>query len=165
MIKFAKPEKALKPKKQYIESFAYVQAVILITLAFLQLFNLQDFLNILQGLGLGDRSQIYLLGCFIVWAEIFSLPFLLRMKLSKAFRVFSMLLLWAVTIFWLYLSVWLSGTYENPVETGLLGGFISIKSGIELFIFSVLLGGLSINNIWGLWPIKPSKKFKLFGNN
>lgn len=163
MIAFAKAHEAPKPKKQYIQSIAYIQAIALVVIAFLQLFNLQDFLNILQNLNLGTHSQTYLLGCFIVWAEIFSLPFLLRMKLSNYFRVFSMLLLWAVTIFWLYLSIWLKTDFNYSVETGLLGGFISIKSGIELFTFAVLFGASSIHNIWGLWPLKRSKLSKIFG--
>lgn len=161
MIKFARAEKAEKPKKQYVEAIAYFQAIILVVIAFMQLYDLQDFLAILQNLDLGTRSQTYLMGCFIIWAEIFSLPFLLRMKLSFAFRAFSMFLLWSVTIFWLYLSVWLTSSIQDPVESGLLGGIVPVESGIQLFVFAILFGACSINNIWGLRPLKRNKLAKL----
>jgi len=159
MIYFVKSEQPSKPKNQYTEITAYIQAAILVVLSLTQLFFLQDFLDIFTNLELGTQSQAYLLSAFIIWAEVFSIPFLLRMKLSRAFRIFCMLLLWVVTIFWIYLALWLP---FDARDSGLLGGFIKVSSGLPLAAFTVIFGGLSMNNIWGLWPLdlKHSKRKK-----
>lgn len=155
MIYFAKSQAASAPRHQYVEILAYVQSAVIVVIALTQLFYLQDFLNIFTTLELGPSFQAYFLGAFLVWAEIFSLPFLLRMKLSKAFRVFCMLLLWFVSIFWIYLSIWVP--YDGR-DIGLLGGYVPVESGVVSVVFATLFGGLSINNIWGLWPLDSSKK-------
>jgi hypothetical protein len=160
MIYFVKSEIAGKPKNEYVELIAYIQAAVLAIIALCQLFFLQDYLNIFANMGLGSQSQSYFMGAFIIWAEVFSIPFLLQMKLSKAFRVFCMLLLWVVTIFWIYLSLWLP---FDGRDSGLLGGQVVVQSGLPLAAFAVIFGGLSMNNIWGLWPLdrKHSKRKKI----
>lgn len=150
MIYFVKSEQPSKPKNKYTEITAYIQAAILVVLSLIQLFFLQDFLDIFTNMELGTQSQAYLLGAFIIWAEVFSIPFLLRMKLSRAFRAFCMLLLWVITIFWLYLALRLP---FDGRDSGLLGGFIKVSSGLPLAVFAIIFGSLSMNNIWGLRPL------------
>jgi hypothetical protein len=157
MIYFAKSESALKPKNKYVEILAYVQTAVIVVLVLAQLFFLEDFLKIFTDFELFTDPQAYFIGSFIIWAEVFSIPFLLGMKLSKAFRVFCMLLLWLVTIFWIFLSIWLP---FDGRDSGLLGGFVVVSSGLPIVVFSILFGGMSINNIWGLWPLDRKRQSK-----
>lgn len=148
---------APKPRAKQAVSVGLVQAGILVVLILAQLFTFEDYLNIFYSMYLWDKPLTYLFASTIVAAEVLSLLFLLRLKLSPAMRVFSMFLLWFVSATWVSLSVFLPINQPALSTTGLLGGLVDITSW-QLAVFGIVFSILTIINSWGMWPIEKKRK-------
>lgn len=148
---------APKPKAKQAVSIGLVQSGIIVVIVLAQLFSFEDYLNIFASMYLANEPNSYLIASSIVAAEVFSLPFLLRLKLSPAMRVFSMLLLWVVSATWLVLSIYLPINQPGLSSTGLLGGLVNITSS-QLVIFGIIFTSLTIINSWGMWPFAKHRK-------
>lgn len=155
---FPRAVEAPKPIYKEAEYVALFQAGLLVILVVTQLFTYEDMLAVFNSMYLADTTYTHLLASSLVAAEVFSLPFLLRLKLSPAMRVFSMLLLWAVSSFWLLLGLLLPLKEPAMTSTGLLGGLIDVPF-TPLIIFGFIFAVLTIVTSWGMWPfVKKSKK-------
>ena len=150
---------APKPRTKESVKIALLFAGILVVMAVAQLFTFEEFLPLVERFNLPLSPElIYAVGPLIVVSEVFALPFLLRMRLSTAFRYLSMFLSWLAASLWLYISLWLAISYV-PVETvGFLGTVINFMPGWSSVFISVALVILTIWSSWGLWPGKTSKK-------
>lgn len=136
-------------------------AALLVVAVLTQLFSFDSFVELFISFNLPlSDSWSYALAPVIVAAEIFAIPFLLRMRLSIAFRWFSMLLGWLVPALWLYLSFWT--TIESPdVRTlGFLGTVVNLTPGWWAVGASIFVGVLAGWVSRGMWPAPLSKSKK-----
>lgn len=161
MSVFPKATDASSVKTKDSAKVALMQAVVLVVVIVAQLFTFEDFLSIFVDMHLASDAMTYLVASSLVSAEVFSLPFLLRLKLSRAMRVFSMLLLWMVTLSWFTLGVILPIAEPGMSTTGLLGSLVDVKPGYPLIISAVLFGLLTTWSTWGLWPFNHKNKRSL----
>jgi len=137
-------------------------AAILIVLAVTQLFTFEEFIEVFANMNLpGGGATGYVVASLIVFAEVFAIPFLLRMYLSTAFRVVSMVLGWLVAALWFCVSLWIVTT-AVPVSTiGLLGTVVDVMPGLWAILISACFGILAGWSSWGLWPFRrPAAKKK-----
>lgn len=148
----------LRPKTKNVRWVALLYAAALVAFATSQLFSFEDFLNIVSGYGLFDNELVERLkAVFVVVAEVFALPFLLRMKLSWLMRIISMICGWLVAMFWFGISLWLVVANVSPENIGFLGSVVTLTPGWWAVLMSVGFGILSAWASWGMWPIARKK--------
>ena len=144
---------AEKPKTKESSKVAVAYAAVLAIVAVLQLFTFEKFPDAIASLWLpGGNSFAYFLAAFIVVAEVFALPFLLRLKLSHAMRWVSMLFGWLVPLIWLSIAIWLISSVHNVTNAGLFGATVPVEPGWWMVFVSTTLGIMAIWASWGLWP-------------
>lgn len=152
----AKVTTATKPRTPQSGQVSLFFAGLLAVMAVAQLFTFESFIVLLGTFELPLGLPPMLVASFIVIAEVFALPFLLRMDLSVAFRWLSMGLSWLVVAFWLFVSVWLRSMVLVPETVGFLGS-IPVTPGLWVVLFSISLGILAVWSSWGLWPGRRTK--------
>ena len=138
---------------------AYIFAGLLVVLAVTQLFTFDEFIELVPAFNLPFGTGFtYALAPLIVAAEVFAIPFLLRMQLSIAFRWLSMLCGWFVALIWTFISFWIVLTYP-PVETvGYFGTIVTLIPGWWAVFVGFALCILAAWTSWGLWPGRRTKK-------
>jgi len=152
---FVKTTPAPKPRTIHSLKVSIFYAVILTAVAVIQLFNFEDFLAYVQTLNFPFGSGLnYVFVPLMVVAEVFALPFLLRMDLSPLFRYLSLYLGLLAAALWIFLACWvvLSGAPDVAIRPS--GSFISILPGFYAIFITLALGVLAIWSAWGLWPGK-----------
>lgn len=118
-----------------------------------QLFSFTNFQLLVESYWLpgGAQGAAFLSGIIVV-AEVFALPFLLRMKVSIAMRVISMIFGWLVPLIWVGINIWSLTTVNALHNIGFLGTVISLEPGWWTLLFSVAIGVLAAWASWGMWP-------------
>ena len=148
----AVPAKA--PKTSTSGQVALLYAALLVIMAVAQLFSFEDFLVYLNDLFASQTTVAYLTGSLLIVAQVFALPFLLRMTISPAFRALSMALGWLVAVAWFALSLYIVVS-RAPVETiGFLGTVVNLIPGWWAVCVSFAFIILAAWSSWGLWPGK-----------
>jgi len=145
------------PKPRTINSLkvSILYAVILTAAAVTQLFNFEDLLVYIQSINLPfNEAGDYAFLPLMVVAEVFALPFLLRMDVSPAFRYVSMFLGLLAAALWIFLACWvvLSGQSDSTVNYS--SSLISFLPGFYAIFITLAIGILAIWSAWGLWPGK-----------
>ncbi|MBC7564770.1 hypothetical protein H7100_00855 [Candidatus Saccharibacteria bacterium] len=159
MSMFPKITPAPTPKTKDTKHIAVFYAVVLVVMAVAQLFTFDDFMKLLVDFGLpGGVPGAHFLGAFLVTAEVFALPFLLRMSLSTAFRWVSMVLGWIVAGIWTVLTSWLVIRDTVTSNVGLLGTNVNLMPGWWAICISLSFGILAAWAAWGMWPYQRSIK-------
>jgi hypothetical protein len=123
-----------------------------------QLFTFEDFPGVLGSMWLpGGETFAVMAAAVIVTLEVLTLPFLLRLRLSVAMRVVSMMAGWLVLVIWLVISLGnvLSGSVVNG---GLMGATVPLPVGWWGVLFCIALGTLAAWSAWGMWPLGTRKK-------
>jgi len=134
---------------------AIFYAGILAVMAIAQLFTFDTFLELVKTFGFaGGVGYAYFLAAFLVVAEVFALPFLLRMPLSPAFRWVSMVLGWIAAAIWIKITIWLVTQGSAVVSVGFLGTLVDIMPSWWVVFMSLTFGILAAWSAWGLWPGK-----------
>jgi hypothetical protein len=150
---FVKSTPAPKPRTAESAQIAILYAVVLVVFVVTQLFTFEEFLVYIQSVNLPFSEKVnYAFVPLLVAAELFSLPFLLRMRLSPVFRYLSLFLGCVVAGLWIFLSSWivLSGALVDSI--GFLGTLVVITPGWWAIFTSLSLGVLAAWSAWGLWP-------------
>ena len=152
---------ASKTKNKSVQQIALFYAAIIVVMVVAQLFTFDTFVLLVKEFNFpgGVRSADFL-SALVVIAEVFALPFLLRMPLSKAFRWVSMVSGWLVAGLWLYVSLRLVLQASSVHNVGFLGTVVAITPGWWAILLSVVLGVLATWASWGLWPMKRSAQHK-----
>jgi hypothetical protein len=128
-------------------------AVVLVVFGVAQLFTFETFLPYVQSLQLPlGESFNYILAPLIVVAEIFAIPYLLRMRLSPAFRYMSMGLGCMAAALWIFITLWINLSNVSVETVGFLGDVVTLAPGWWAVFISLALGVLAIWSSWGLWP-------------
>ncbi len=156
---FPKVTPALKPKSKESIQVAVFYSVILVVMSLAQLFTFEEFIELIPSFNLPVSGALpYLVAPLVVVAQVFALPFLLRMAVSPAFRWFSMFMGWLVAVLWTLISIWVVGSHQ-PVETiGFAGTALNLMPGWWAVCISISFGILAAWASWGLWPARRTKK-------
>lgn len=153
MTLFVQAHDARKPKTETSRQIAIFLAAIMTVMAVAQLFTLEDFITLVEGYSLPlGPTTVALFAPFLITFEVFSIPFLLRMRLSTAMRWCSMVFAWLVVIIWFLVSLWLVTQDEGVATVGFLGTIGEVQPGWWAVYVSSALGVLVAWASWGLWP-------------
>jgi hypothetical protein len=142
-----------------VRMVALVFAGIICMMTVAQLFSFEKFIPLLDGFGLDCRF----IAVTLVVCGVFSMPFLLQMKLSIAMRWASMMAGWVVVLLWLFLGVWMNVGGVALDNAGLLGASVELIPGWWVVVAMAGLGVLAVWSAWGLWPgarraLEPGRK-------
>ncbi len=153
MSVFPRSQPALAPRSKAATQAALLYAVILVVMALGQLFTFEKFLDLMVSFQLPfGTGSAYTVASLLVACEVFAVPFLLRMQLSPAFRVFSMVLGWVAAVLWLGMTFWLVLTSHAATTVGFLGSVGDLTPGWWAVFVSLSYGILAAWASWGLWP-------------
>ncbi|MGY4893491.1 MAG: hypothetical protein ACO1N2_02220 [Candidatus Saccharimonadota bacterium] len=149
---FVQATPAPAAKSHETKQIATLYAGLLTILAVTQLFTFDEFIELFPQLGLPVALAPIIVAC-----EVFALPFLLRMRLSPAFRALSMGLGWLVALGWLFVSI--VAVQQGTTETvGYLGTLVNFIPGWSAVLIAASFGILAAWSSWGLWPFRRSRK-------
>lgn len=146
------------PKTNNVKQISVLYAILLVIMSVAQLYTFDTFIELIQDFNLPlPGSLIHAVAPLLVVCEVFAIPFLLRMKLSPAFRFVSMICGWLVAFMWLLITSWVITTAQ-PVETiGFLGTVGDLIPGWWAIMLCFALGILAAWSSWGMWPFAQSK--------
>lgn len=135
-------------------------AAIMVMLAVAQLFTFEDFPEVVHAMALPgvNRAEATVLAALTVVAEVFAVPFLLRMMLSPAMRIVSMALGWLVGLWWLAVATLQTLQPQPSDNIGLLGATVELPAEVWSLLLVMSIGVLIVWASWGLWPIRLSAK-------
>ena len=155
MSVFVKSSPALKPRTANSTKIALLYAVILVIFAVTQLFTFEEFLVYIQSVNLPFGESLNdAFAPILITAEVLALPFLLRMRLSLAFRYLSLGLGCVAAALWIVLSSWIVLSGVSIDSVGFLGTLVILVPGWWAVSISLSLGILAAWSAWGLWPGK-----------
>jgi len=150
---FVQSTPAPTPRSADSAKIAILYAIILVVFAVAQLFTFEEFLVFIQSTNLPfGESLSYAFAPLLIVAEVFALPYLLRMRLSPAFRYISLFLGCLAASLWIFLSSWIVFTGAAVDTIGFLGTLASLTPGWWAIFISLSLGVLAAWSAWGLWP-------------
>lgn len=110
-----------------VQIVGIVGAGLLVLMLVAQLYSYENLASILSVvLPYGDQTLITVTAALIVIAELFTLPWLLGMKLSHLFRALSAVIGLAIGSFWLMVAL----TNAHAINSGLLGEKVVIPGGL-----------------------------------
>lgn len=154
-----KPTPAPTPKTDTAKQIALIYAALLVIMSVTQLFTFEDFLGLIPQYHLPMSTALETaLAPVLVAAEVFAIPFLLRMALSPAFRWFSMFLGWLVAALWLFITFWIVSTSQAVETTGFTGTLGTFPPGWWAVCMSIAFAILAAWASWGMWPASKAKK-------
>ncbi len=156
MLRFATTTPPTKLKNRDVMIVSLVLAGLLAIMAVSQLYAFEDFTPLLISFGLGGGApQATLIASLLVTAEVFALPFLLRMYLSPLFRIVSMAMGWLVAGIWLFITISIATSVNSVKDVGFLGTAVEVPFGWWSILFALILALLSGWASWGMWPKIP----------
>lgn len=159
MSMFARVTPAPIPKTKDVNKIAILYAGVLVVMVVAQLFTFDEFLKLVTSFGFpGGIQYAHFITTFLVVAEVFALPFLLRMPLSPAFRWVSMILGWLVALIWAKLTIWLVIQDSIINNVGFLGTVVDLTPGWWAIFMSIAFGVLAAWASWGMWPYQQGAK-------
>lgn len=100
---------------------SWVLAGLFIILACTQLITYEKFVPIIQNYQVFDGVFGKIIAAFLVTSEVFALPFILRMRLSPLFRLFSLYCAYAASGVWIGLGVWAITVNPPTIGSGVIG--------------------------------------------
>lgn len=153
MTFFVQASAALPPRTKEAKQISLMYAAVLVIFVVAQLFTYDEFIELVVGFGLPfSEGFVRVLVPVLISAELFALPFLLRMRLSIAFRWVSMVLGWLVAASWLFITSWLAVTMQPAETIGFLGTAVDLVPGWWAVFISLALCIMALWSSWGLWP-------------
>lgn len=160
-MKQVKVTVAPKPRTENTKIVALLLAGILTIMVVLQLFSFEKFIPLIESYGLpGGHGTATLVAGILVVTEVFALPFLLQMPLSKLMRIVSMVCGWLAVSLWFKLSLWANLTANGIDNMGFFGASVNLPVGWWAVLFTAALGVLAVWSAWGMWPVTSSAKHR-----
>lgn len=156
---FTKATPANSAKTPDVQKIIYIYIIILAVLLLCQLFTYDSFNKLIESFWLpGGLSVAHLIAYLVIIFELLSLPFLLRMNLSRLMRMICMISSWLVPLAWLLLTLWINLTVNAISNVGFLGAVVSLTPGWWAVCVSVAMAILATWSSWGLWPLAVKSK-------
>ena len=149
-LHFATATPAPKPRNATGQYVGWIAALIMMVFAVTHLFRIDTFVPELDGALPGGRVFATWAAVIIVVAEVFAVPFLLRMKLSKLARLKSAVFVLFVPVVWLLIAIW---SYSGSYSTSQLGAFYTLPS--SWFLIVIDAAWLAFN-FYALYLLQPS---------
>lgn len=132
-------------------------AFLLLVMALTQLVNFEAFAELIIAQGLVGRDGAIALAVALLALEIFSLPFLLRMWLSRLARFVSAVSVLLVAAAWLTISLQATVAGHVFANMGIFGDFLNVSTGTAL----VVSLALTILSIWTFSTLGGVKAIRL----
>lgn len=159
MTFFAIAVPAPTPKTDNVPKVALFLAAIILVMAIAQLFHFEDFVPLVEDFNLpGGVVVAQLFATGVVVLEVAALPFLLRMRLSKAMRFVSMVSGWLVLMLWMLVQIYLNSIYPEMQNNGLIGSVVEVGVGWWSVFLLGAFGVLAAWASWGMWPLARRKQ-------
>lgn len=136
MIKFAVATEPRSVKGSWPLVIGYGLALWTIAVSVAQMVSFEEFVNALQGYGVADHLGSITLAVVVLALEVFSVPYLLRLRLSLAARYISAIFALASPCVWMVLS--LSGLNQGATNAGYFGGFMRFPVNEWALVLDVL---------------------------
>ena len=132
-----------------VQIAAWVYAAVLTMMAVGQLYAFEKFIPLLQDYQLpGGYGTATLIACLAVVAEIFALPFLLRMPLSPLMRMVSRALCVIAPMIWIVLALHAYAANIIPPHGGIFGSKIEVQVSLQLLLAAIYLA-LALYIVYG----------------
>lgn len=145
---------AKKPRTKEAKQVAWAYAAILALMAIFQLVGFNKFVLVIDSYWLPGGIQFAtFLAAFLIASELLSGFFLLRLKVSIAFRILTMVLSWIVPGIWLFLTMRALSATTTMTNIGFLGGSVHIIPGWWAVFVSIGFIIMATWAAWGLWPL------------
>lgn len=145
---------APEPKTDTTPKVALFLAVIILAMTIAQLFHFEAFVPLVESLNLpGGIVVAHLFAACIVVLEVAALPFLLRMRLSKAMRFVSMASGWLAITLWIIVQIYLNIAHPEASNNGLIGTTAEVGVGWWSVFILAFFAVLSAWASWGMWPL------------
>lgn len=156
---FVQPTRAQEPKTEAAKLISLFYAVILTLMIVAQLFTFEAFIELIISFNLPVSDVVVsAVAPVLVAYELFALPFLLRMTVSSAFRLLSIVCGWLVPAVWLAITVSLAISQPAVETVGFLGTAVDLVPGWWAVGISLLFGVMAAWASWGLWPARKANK-------
>lgn len=139
-VKATDPPKAKKP---YTAKILWALAAVVLGMALLHLVRIDNLIPVIEQT-LGEIGAPWFVAVVVI-VEVFSLPYLLQMKLSPLFRIMSGLFVVLAPLMWTCLAIW---AYGNDHSTGQLSSYVSLVSSWWLVALNLAWLGVGY---WALW--------------
>jgi hypothetical protein len=144
---------APRPRSTLVRNSAWGYAALITVMAVGQLFNFEDFIPAIGELQLpGMEAYAAVIAAIVVIAEVFALPFLLRMPLSPLMHWVSLACSVLVAIGWLKLSI--LAIMNDGVTVPLLGTkleLLLIEPSVAL-VLSLVMTAIALFIVHGMRP-------------
>lgn len=155
MVLFAKATLPARPLEGKSRIFPILLVGIIVGSMLAQLFTFDEFIVLYADSG---SAFLSVFPSIIVVLELLSLPFLLQMALSPAFRWLSMVSGWAVVVLWVVAMVVLSNTAGANLSVGFFGTVIDTPLSLWSGLLFGLVGVLVAYTSYLLWPLRGARR-------
>lgn len=148
-LRFASASPAPEPRNSRAIYIGWIAAMIMIIFAVTHLFRIDTFVPELDGALPGGRAVAAWSAAAVVVMEVFAVPFLLRMRLSKLARMKSASFVVIAPLFWLLVAIW---SYHGQYSTAQLGAFYVLPSSGLLIALDAVWLALNFYAVYILQP-------------
>jgi hypothetical protein len=154
MIRLPRAVAPPKPREPIARQLGLILSGLMLVMALLHLIRIDKLIPLIDTALPGDVGYAVAFICTVAAIEVFSIPFLLGMKLSPLARIFGGLFVVLVPLIWTCLTIWTLGKYET---TGQFSSYLNVHSdGLLLFGNAVWL----LVSYWTLYLFSYDKTFK-----
>ena len=143
-VKSVDPPKLTRP---FGVTMGRIAAVLLVVISLIHLFRIDTLIPIVNRALPGSSLESSLFVVFVILAEIFAIPFMLRMKLSPLAHIVSGFLAILAPLMWTLLAIW---SYGMPYSIGQFGQFAEAKSTLLLLSGNLAWLAYSFTTLWTL---------------
>lgn len=154
-----KAQAAPRPKSEAAKQVSLFYAAFITIMLVAQLFTFDTFIELIASYDLPINMMfVAALPAVIVATELFALPFLLRMRISAAFRWVSMACGWLVALLWAAVTLYVAVSATQVETIGFFGTVIELIPGWWAVFVSLLFASMAAWSSWGLTPAANVKK-------
>lgn len=143
-VKSVDPPKLTRP---FGVTMGRIAAILMVIMALIHLFRIDTLIPIVDKALPGGSVAASLFVVIVVLAEVFGIPFLLRVKLSPLAHIFSGFLVILAPLMWALLAIW---SYGMPYSIGQFGQFAETKSTLVLMSGNIAWLAYNFITIWSL---------------
>lgn len=156
---FARAEKAPTPQLSWAIPVTIGYAVVLTVMSLAQLFTLEDVIPMVEEYWFpGGAGAATLFVGVVVTAQVFSLPYLLRMQVSPLFRLFGAVLSFVAPLMWLGAAVYALASDRVLANGGMFGEKLVVPADASQVAIATVLVILAVASAYGLVVQSARKK-------
>lgn len=157
MIRFATPTKPVPLKSPLVRTISYALGLGAAALAVAQMVSFEEFVEAFRHYQLGNETFTVAVAIGIIALEVFAVPFLLRLSLSRAARFVSAWFALVLPYAWTALTVHAFLANADVPNAGYFGGFLRLHVGSFVLVLDLvwmIVVALSFGALGGTKVIK-----------